>query len=235
MEKAAYQVEHWTTALAEKNYQSQTPQIVTVNDRAATRQAIISAIRHNGMEFIERSSWAAHKNKPEQMENDWNYSMIALHHAGRSMSCGPAALQLQDIQDGHMNNNMWPDIAYHYAIDCFGNVFEGRDIRFKGSHLYKYNTGAIGVVLLENLTEPGEGEGVGSYITKALFSKPSVPEVQVDSTKKLIQVLKEFFSIRQLGGHREFPNQQKSDKICPGNIGISLVNRLRKELKISAP
>ena len=235
MTKLTYPVEHWTTALAESNFQTQSAQIVTINDRAATRQAIISAIQHNKIEFIERSSWAAHKNKSERMESDWNYHMIAIHHAGRSMSCGPAASQLQKIQDAHMNGNKWPDIAYHYAIDCFGNIYEGRDIRFKGGHLFEYNTGAIGIVLLENLTEPGEGTGVGSYITKFLLSKPSVPTEQEISTKKIISVLKKFFKISQLGGHREFPNQQNSDKICPGNIGISLVNRLRKELEISAP
>lgn len=108
---------------------------------------------------MERSDWAAHKNRSERMTNDWDYSMIAIHHAGRSFSCGPAALQLQEIQDMQMGKSVAPsdDIGYHYARDCFGNIFEGRDIRFKGENLHNYNTGVIGILLMENLTDPEEG------------------------------------------------------------------------------
>lgn len=67
MSKPTYPVEHWTTALAESNYKTPSPQIVTVNDRAATRQSIITAVRRKGFEFIERSDWAAHKNKSNEL------------------------------------------------------------------------------------------------------------------------------------------------------------------------
>jgi hypothetical protein len=43
------------------------------------------------------------------------------------------------------------------ARESFGNIYEGRDLRFKGEHVREHNTGAIGVVLLENLAEPQEG------------------------------------------------------------------------------
>jgi hypothetical protein len=67
---------------------------IRVHDRAATRQAIINHVRQNGMNFVERSDWAAHKNRSERMHDDWNYTKIAIHHAGRSFTCGPAALQM---------------------------------------------------------------------------------------------------------------------------------------------
>jgi hypothetical protein len=228
---AHYKVEHWTTATGEANYKNQPAVGITVNDRAGTRQAIINRVRHNGAEFVERSHWAAHKAKPEGMGNDWDYTRIAIHHAGRSFSCGPAALQLKEIQEKHLQK--WPDIGYHYAIACSGVIYEGRDIRFKGSHLNRYNTGVIGIVLLENLSDPEEKEdGVGTILSlmKAIGTQRqlTVPSEQKDGLKSLINALREFFVVKELGGHREFPNQDAGEgRICPGNHGISLVAELR--------
>lgn len=232
-----YKPEHWSNAFAIQDYQNHSPIVVTVNNRAATRAAIIQQVRQKKMEFIERSSWHAHKNRAEEMKDDWDYTMIAIHHAGRSSVCGPGAFQLLDIQNSQMANKVEPkdDISYHYAIDCNGGVYEARDIRFKGEHLHQYNTGAIGIVLLENLTDPGEGDDTVSYFTKLFFSKPTVPSAQENSVKELILTLKDFFPIKSLGGHREFPKQQKSDKVCPGNVGIALVKRLRAETGIVSP
>src|SRR6185437_8707841 len=120
-----YQVEHWTSGRTVQKDAALAPMIVTVNNRAATRQAIINRVQGAGINFVSRSDWAAHKNRPSKMVDDWNYSKIAIHHAGRSFTCGPAALQLQDIQEMQMgkSSSAMDDIGYHYALDCFGNIF----------------------------------------------------------------------------------------------------------------
>jgi len=41
------------------------------------------------------------------------------------------------------------DIAYHFVIDPSGNIWEGREMKYKGSHTYGYNDD-IGVVILGN-------------------------------------------------------------------------------------
>lgn len=235
-----YKVEHWTVATAETNYKNKPPAEITVNDRAATRQAIINRVRQNGMEFVERSDWQAHKNRPEKLVNDWNYHSIAIHHAGRSAGCGPAALQLPEIQDEQMGKKEFADIGYHYAIDCLGNIYEGRDIRFKGEHVNKFNTGVIGIVLLENLTEPEEGGDAVAKVRSILNAiginqHPEVPSEQKNSAEKFIKLLREFFEISTLGGHKEFPNQTSVGKICPGKVGLIFVKRLRSTLALVAP
>ncbi|WP_244815479.1 peptidoglycan recognition family protein [Caballeronia sp. Lep1P3] len=176
------------------------------------------------------------------MTNDWDYSMIAIHHAGRSFSCGPAALQLQEIQDMQMGKSVAPsdDIGYHYARDCFGNIFEGRDIRFKGENLHNYNTGVIGILLMENLTDPEEGGDRVAKVRKflnaiGLNNHPQVPDEQKQSVHRFIDILRDFFYITTLGGHREFPGQLGEGKICPGNVGLSLVAGLRRTTGLSAP
>lgn len=237
-----YIIEHWAHGQTTLGGDKGDALSISVNNRAATRQAIINRVRQSGISFVERSDWAAHKSRSSRMHDDWNYSKIAIHHAGRSFTCGPAALQLQDIQNLQMGRGAAAsdDIGYHYALDCFGNVFEGRDIRFKGESVHNYNTQVIGIVLLENLTNPGEGHDGVARITRllnwiGLKKNPQVTEKQKLALTALIRILREFFYIGVLGGHREFPGQLGEGKICPGNAGLMLVGDLRKSTGLGAP
>jgi len=211
---------------------------ITVNDRAATREAIIKKVRSLNTTFLERSSWGALKGKPD-MVMDWDYTMIALHHAGRSHSCTPGAEQMQEIQKGHLSQK-YDDIGYHFGIDCTGQVYEGRDIRLQGSSVLKFNTGLIGIVLLENLTTPEEG---GDWVAKGRVALDSlgysttnvIPAAQITALMHLIDALKSVFVIKHFGGHREYPGQASEGKICPGNIGMELVRNLRAKTQLLPP
>lgn len=218
--------------------QSAAPVSITVNDRAATREAIIKKVRSLNATFVERSSWGALKGKPD-MVMDWDYTMIALHHAGRSHSCTPGVVQMQEIQKGHLSQK-YDDIGYHYGIDCTGQIFEGRDIRLQGSSVFKFNTGVIGIVLLENLTTPEEG---GDWVAKGRVLLNSIgystintiPAAQIDALMHLIDSLKSVFVIKHFGGHREYPGQASEGKVCPGNIGMELVRNLRAKTRLLPP
>ncbi|WP_332766150.1 N-acetylmuramoyl-L-alanine amidase [Pseudomonas koreensis] len=211
---------------------------ITVNDRAATREAIIKKVRSLNTTFVERSSWGALKGKPD-MVMDWDYTMIALHHAGRSHSCTPGAEQMQEIQKGHLSQK-YDDIGYHFGIDCTGQVYEGRDIRLQGSSVLKFNTGLIGIVLLENLTTAEEG---GDWVSKGRVALDSlgysttnvIPAAQITALMHLIDALKSVFVIKHFGGHREYPGQASEGKICPGNIGMELVRNLRAKTQLLPP
>lgn len=116
---------------------------------------------------------------------DWNYSMIVPHHARRGHSCTLGAEQMQEIEKGHLSQK-YDDIGYHYGIDCGGQIFKGRDIHLQGSSVLKFNTGLIGILLLETLTTPEEG---GDWIAKGCvalnhigYSTTNViPAVQIDA------------------------------------------------------
>jgi hypothetical protein len=211
---------------------------ITVNDRAATREAIIKKVRSLNTTFVERSSWGAVKGKLD-MVMDWDYTMIALHHAGRSHSCTPGAEQMQEIQKGHLSQK-YDDIGYHFGIDCTGQVYEGRDIRLQGSSVLKFNTGLIGIVLLENLTTAEEG---GDWVAKGRVALDSlgysttnvIPAAQITALMHLIDALKSVFVIKHFGGHREYPGQASEGKICPGNIGMELVRNLRAKTQLLPP
>ncbi|MCF7836605.1 N-acetylmuramoyl-L-alanine amidase [Candidatus Gracilibacteria bacterium] len=104
--------------------------------------------------------------------------------------------------------NGWGDIGYHYLIDTFGNVYEGKsggDFVI-GAHAYCGNTGTIGVSF------------IGDYQTKL----PS--EAALNSAEKLLGELANLYSLeldkfsnwhdknsRNLIGHRDVVAT-----ICPG-------------------
>ncbi|MDB6141773.1 MAG: N-acetylmuramoyl-L-alanine amidase [Pseudomonas sp.] len=230
-----------TTAKAQevKPEQRSTPVVITVNDRAATREAIIKKVRSLNATFVERSSWGAMKGKPD-MVMDWDYTMIALHHAGRSYECTPGGVkQMQNVQAHHMGDK-FDDIGYHYGIACDGTVLEGRDIRLQASSVKLFNTGVIGIVLLENLTTAEEGDDLVAKGREALeflgYSTTNViPATQIDALLCLIDALKSVFMIERFGGHREFPGQDRDGKICPGNIGMELVRNVRTETQLLPP
>lgn len=210
---------------------------ITVNDRAATREAIIRQVRSFGHEFVERSEWKARPPK-NPLEYDWDYSMIALHHAGRGYECSVGAEQMLDVQIVHLKR--YDDIGYHFGIDCAGTIYEGRDIRFKGSSVDKYNTGLIGIVLLNNLTTAEEGnDGIAVFnIAKkylGIGSSDKIPAPQIDATLKLLTALSSIFLIKHFGGHMEYPGQKEDEKICPGHIGMKLVKSIRIKTKLLPP
>ena len=226
-----------TTLISSKP--SAAPTVISVNDRAATRESIIFQVRASGRQFLERSEWRA-RQLDLKLKPDWNYQMIALHHAGRSYGCGRGALQMLDIQRSHQKKD-FDDIGYHFGVDCDGKIYEGRDIRLKGTHLEHYNSHAIGIVLLNNLTHAEEGDDLTSFTRNTLESMgvnttSTLLTPQIDSVTYLIQTLQTLFNITQAGGHREFPKQQSKDaKTCPGEIGMELVAHIRAKTNLSAP
>jgi hypothetical protein len=226
---------------------------VKVDNKAATRQAIIVAIRREGITFETRSAWKARAPK-EVLEADWNHTSIAIHHAGNSYSCGvPGADQIHKVQDGHMSG-VHSDIGYHFAIDCDGVIYEGRDIRYIGAHIGKV-PGVIGIVLLADLSLRGETykeeyapkrqdqsfwERISNFKDwvpdKFDDTQDVPPEHQTKALFALVKVLLQYFPVTMLGGHREFQKlANKEGRACPGAYGMVLVDKLRSIYKVGAP
>ena len=209
-----------------------------LSERAATRDTLIRKVRSLGRQFVERAQWKALPPK-NPLEEDWDYSMVALHHAGRSYSCSPGLVQMSETQRNQIAED-FDDIGYHFGIDCEGVIYEGRDIRFKGSNVRLYNTGVIGIVLLNNLTTAEEGSDLMAFgrtaaETLGLNTTNQIPVPQVDALLDLITAVKSVFMIKHFGGHREYPGQEAEGKICPGNVGMELVRIIRSKNQLLPP
>lgn len=224
---------------------------IEIDDRAATRQAIINKIKESlenkyGYKFFERSAWKA-KNPRKELTEEWDYDSIVIHHQGNSslgFICGNPIHETAKIQEEETNPNgsqKFDDIGYHYIVGCDGNILEGRDIRFIGSHVNQNNSKKIGILLLGDYSERGEVDWdktnrIKDYIVDNLdiFNALSVPSTQGYSCITLIECLISVFCIDTLGGHREFA-LSGDHRTCPGNIGMQFVNYLRKHFRLKAP
>ncbi|BDU18273.1 peptidoglycan recognition protein family protein [Lysobacter auxotrophicus] len=222
-----------------------------INNPAATREAIIVTLRRSGIAFQERSQWKAKAEDPARSDGpDWDYTCLVLHHAGNSYSCNADDLdQLRRVEATDMTKFGY--MSYHYAISCTGTIYEARDIRFKGSHVSKGNTGRIGIVLLNDFSDPGEAyeeEYKEKSRLERLKNAPELvrdrvdaganppPPVQVRSLAQLVYTLKSYFPIRMLGGHREFQRLANHEgRACPGRLGMAVVDALRAEFRLEAP
>ncbi|KAH0445183.1 N-acetylmuramoyl-L-alanine amidase [Paraburkholderia fungorum] len=249
-----YTPEHWSTGDAVSNYKSEQVVPVTVNDRAATRQAIITALKKSGYSLVERSSWEAKPPKNALKSSNWDYSDVVIHHAGHSYACAVneqgAIEQMKKAQEYDLKS--FDDIGYHYAVSCNGEIFEARDVRFVGSHVAGDNTGKLGIVLLENLAEAGEA-WEQEYSRKSFWQKVkgsldigrdaiafdhAMPtKAQIDALVALISALKEFFNLKALGGHREYQLLAPGNegRACPGKYGMQVVTQMRGKFGLPAP
>lgn len=215
---------------------------IHIRDRAATRQAIIIKLRNMGIRFTTQSEWKAIRPKDEPSQ-DWNQHSIVIHHAGNSYSCSADGVaQLRKIETMHFDK--FKQVGYHYAIDCNGTIYEALDIRYKGAHLDKANTGAIGIVFITDFSDPGEAweHGPGNpgefleILRDAFSEEPSPPPaVQINAAMALVRVLIDYFQIQKLGGHREFAARLGDKRSCPGRIGLEIVDAMRKKFGISTP
>jgi hypothetical protein len=253
---ADYKIEHWTSGQTALDGDKGKDISISVNNRAATRQAIITHLKQKGYSLLERSSWGARPPKNALTPSNWDYRDIVIHHAGRSYSCAMnehgAIEQMKEAQSYDMDRHDFDDIGYHYAVSCPGEVIEARDIRFTGSHVMGNNTGKLGIVLLENLAEAGEAwqqeysrkspwqklKGSLDIARDAAALDHAMPtKNQIDALSALIATLKEFFNVTALGGHREYQLLAPGNegRACPGKYGMQVVKEMRSKFGLRAP
>lgn len=148
------------------------------------------------------------------------YFGIAIHHSGNSNNN-----TINKVQNEHINEKERADIGYHFGIDTKGNIYEGRYIGVKGSHLDSYNTGVIGIVFLADFDH--------NYIWD-INGNDTMSIPMLKSAFILIEALKEQFTkIITLGGHKEWKNN--TERRCPGEYGLKYVKLLRKSTYLKTP
>ena len=130
----------------------------------------------NIKEIVKRDEWKAREPIIEAGRNyekintplkDY-YNTIVIHHSGNSEDFPT----VQFVQNEHMDGTLKAaDIGYHFAIDKYGKIYEGRPINIAGSHVKSANTGKIGIVLLADLDTEDKGvflDFSDGYVTKEM-------------------------------------------------------------------
>ena len=85
---------------------------------------------------------------------------LTVHHSAHddvdsAETLAGTARLIRGMQESHVRDRDWADLAYHYVIDPKGRVWEGRSIKYQGAHAGNepLNRGNIGIVLMGDFEE----------------------------------------------------------------------------------
>lgn len=131
---------------------------------------------------------------------------VTLHHTGSAEPLRPGedpARKLRDLQAWGAADRNWWDVPYHFLIDLDGNVYEGRDYRYKGD---------------TNTTYEPAGHFLISVIGNYARQEPT--PAQVESISRLMAWALDRFGLGTdaIGGHYDY-----ADTSCPGPYFTALL------------
>ena len=105
----------------------------------------------------------------------------------------------------------WGDLGYHYLIDQWGQIWQGRPLDYKGAHVEGDNFGNLGVCFLTNGSQHSlTKEAMNSAVALSAWWVLSFPLILVDNIK----------------GHRDWMATE-----CPGNFIYSQLPEIRRRVK----
>jgi len=159
----------------------------TAPDLTARARAIPGAAQPP--QIITRAQWGA-RAPSCQLDVADSFKVAVVHHTADPNNLANPAQAMQRIRNDqayHMDSNKYCDIGYHFLVDPWGNIYEGRagsiDRAIVGVHVGGFNTGALGIAMLGNFNDlaPANAmlEAVGDIIgwRFAVYNKPVIGEV----------------------------------------------------------
>ncbi len=160
--------------------------------------------------FKRRADWASTAPIPRRMDKMLPVRRLTVHHDGMPpvdlRSPGEVAARIDLIRRAHQNRG-WGDIGYHYIVDPFGTVWEGRPLSWQGAHVAGNNEGNLGVMVLGN------------------FQQQHPTSAQLDTLDRFVaaQVSGRHMNVSNVYTHQEFAPTE-----CPGRSLQAHMTRTRK-------
>ena len=196
-------------ALGLENTRQKAP---VIKPATPTNAVVVRDAVNSSLNIKTQDSWAR-VNTMKQLETDWNYTNITIHHSGNSGTNNPVTIERQHMEKGY------DDVGYHYLIKRDGTIYEGRKLGYKSANVEKANTGKIGVLVM------------GDYHHQFWDIDDDLSKMQLKSTVNLINKLKDYFPLSTLGGHRDF----KESTVCPGDTLYEEIDKLRLRTDLKNP
>ncbi len=181
-----------------------------VSDKSNKRHTV-KDLRLDGINVISREEWGAVSANGDYSEH--SPSKITIHHTAQTWpsSVNESYEVMRQIQEEHINSPSDPyiDIGYHYVIDPFGNVFEGRPVWAIGAHTYANNTNNVGISFMGYFHAP--------------YNHVPTPAA-LSTLNKLVSALRTAYGIsrNKVFGHRDF-----NATACPGDILYPVVGQIQ--------
>jgi N-acetylmuramoyl-L-alanine amidase-like protein len=178
--------------------------------------------------IIARSAWAHGHASPNHVPVYGTVKLAFVHHSAgtNGYSAGEVPSILQGIFDYHVYVRGFWDIAYNFAIDAFGRIWEARaggvDLPVVGAHAGGYNQESTGMVVLGTFSDvvPSPAAiGALEHLLAWKLSLHGVPAlgrvtVEVDPSDAFYTPFAPgaHVSLPRIAGHRDGDTTD-----CPGN------------------
>lgn len=133
---------------------------------------------------ISRAAWGANESYRYNREGDeiWPREFHPLkamfvHHTATSSNPTDPAAAVRAIYYYHAVTNGWGDIGYHYLVDQYGNLYEGRFASeqngqvAEAGHAGGYNQATMGISVIGNFTNVAPGAGSVEAVKAILASR----------------------------------------------------------------
>jgi hypothetical protein len=166
--------------------------------------------------MLSRAAWQA---APPVLEmKTHRIEHITIHHTAvkqnppRSLADKLKALQNFSQNPGTLGSGKakpaWPDVPYHYYIDCHGQIGEAREVKFVGDTNTAYDPTGHALVVLEGN-----------------FEEEEPPAAQLAALRGMIAWLAARYQVppNRIGGHQDF-----AQTLCPGKNLQALLPELRQ-------
>lgn len=171
-----------------------------------------------GVPVIARGQWKAMPAHTEHMDaNQGGWKRITVHHSADREppqldgSLAASAAAVRSIQLAHVNGKEthYGDIGYHFVIDPYGKVFQGRELKYQGAHAYgDNNIQNIGVCLIGNFDE----------------ERPT--EAALTSLRKMLDEMRSDYKIPRSA---VFTHKDLKNTVCPGKYLAPWVAKYKQE------
>ena len=176
------------------------------------------AATESQLKILKRADWGA--KPPVAKMKKHAPKRITVHHTAtpqkpeRALNDKLRALQEFSQKEGKLGNGKpkpaWPDVPYHFYIDCNGGIAEGRDVNFVGDTNTEYDPAGHVLVVLEGN-----------------FEEEKVTTAQWDALRHLVAELAMRYGVTPVDvrGHLDYAKTQ-----CPGKALQARLSELRESL-----
>jgi N-acetyl-anhydromuramyl-L-alanine amidase AmpD len=175
----------------------------------------------NSPPMLSRAEWQA---APPVLEmKTHRIDHITIHHTAvkqnpqRSLADKLKSLQKFSQNPGTLGSGKakpaWPDVPYHYYIDCHGQIGEAREVKFVGDTNTAYDPTGHALVVLEGN-----------------FEEEQPTAAQLAALREMVAWLAARYQVApdRVGGHQDF-----AQTLCPGKNLQALLPELRQAVRPS--
>lgn len=104
--------------------------------------------------LVTRATWGANESMRGPMDTNATVNSMVVHHTvnANGYSRGDVPAIVRGIFNYHVKGRGWSDVGYHFLVDRFGTVYEGRHGSITGTpmgvHTGGFNTNSMGVAAI---------------------------------------------------------------------------------------